>query len=117
MNFNDETELLDALNAEGTFHGKPRVRFRDYDTLRPFFSGYPLPPGSKQTVQQLENFYTHGIGATNQTEAEYRADIGQPISGDQTARWRAWQERGEGFPSTHDIPHGTPIITPKGALF
>ncbi|KUM31595.1 hypothetical protein AQ436_00195 [Arthrobacter sp. EpRS66] len=117
MNFNDEKELMEELNAEGIFFGNPPIRFRDSDTLRPFFSGYPIPPGTTRTVQSLMDFYIHGVGATSETESEYRAEIGMPVSGDQTARWRAWQERGEPFPTTHDVPRATPILKPKGALF
>lgn len=117
MKFESEQELMDALNAEGIFFGNPPIRFRDSDTLRPFFSGYPIPPKSTRTVQSLMDFYIHGKGADSKIKAEWLAEIGMPVSGDQTARWRAWQERGEGFPTTHDIPRGTPIMKPKGALF
>lgn len=117
VDFSDESTLLEALNAEGVFFGNAPIKFRDSNTLHPFFSGYPIPPKSTQTVQSLMDFYIHGKGADSKIKTEWLAEIGMPVSGDQTARWRAWQEHGMPFPTTHDVPRAMPILKPKGALF
>lgn len=76
---------------DGTARPIPDEPFHDQ------FSGYPIPPGSTQTVAEAEAWYLPRIESG---EVE-----GMPISGDQTARWGRFQdERGwKCFPRYRDI--------------
>ncbi|MGO1320812.1 MAG: hypothetical protein ACTMIK_11250 [Galactobacter sp.] len=55
------------------------------------FSGYAIPPGDERTVVEVAAYY-----AANDPEK------GQPISGDETARFHHWRATGE-WPTVNDV--------------
>lgn len=73
------------------------------DPLRVNFSGYPIPPDSTRTVAELEAFYL---------APGYKGEDGEPISGDETARFAYWRRTGH-YPRFKDLPP----IKPANALF
>lgn len=112
--------------AEGQLYGhaKPPNPTDVIAGFRPNFSGYPIPPDSRQKLHDTHDFYVNGAGyageknqAKTPEEAERRRELGLPISGDQTARWHAWQAQGKGFPTMGDIPEPVWASKPRGTLF
>lgn len=99
------------------YHGPvDRIRLDDEGLSKPLrvnWSGYGIPPSGATTVAQVEGYYLRGeaivyedgstAGAPDPADAERLAEIGEPISGDEIARFRAWQALGQGWPSFEAI--------------
>ncbi|MGP9586180.1 hypothetical protein ACT3TB_11070 [Micrococcaceae sp. AOP34-BR2-30] len=87
------------LHAEGVAHGDrlPKRSPHGLDYLQVNWSGYALiTPGPNagwrsRTVQELENYYVHGLRGQYgniSEDIERTRELGEPISGDSTARYR-----------------------------
>lgn len=109
------------LNACARLYGHHLVpkRLDPAATLNPHFSGYPVPPKHGGTVAEAEAYYVHGLpGPTGHPpdDPHLWADLGKPISGDQTARWAHWHRTGN-FPTYAELPSPAFGHKPAGALF
>jgi len=103
---NTETLLEHDVTEFGKSYGITQVKAKPGDPIQVNFSGYPVPPESKQTVSELEAYYL---------KPGCKVD-GCPISGDQSARYRYWQRSGI-FPRFRDLPEHMPTVKPSGAIF
>lgn len=90
-----------GLPDEKTGHLEPPRILDPRETLRANFSGYPACSDSRLVVE-LNKFYSDPAFAED----------GEPISGDETARFRRWHQSGW-WPTYGDIPDQKP----RGALF
>ncbi|MCZ6937126.1 hypothetical protein EJ130_02250 [Micrococcus luteus] len=96
-------------------HYTPELRRRidTRDPVHAHWSGYPIAPGSTTTVDELEAYYIRGEkgrGGHAPADVEQSREDGQPISGDESARFRLWRQSGH-WPTYQDV--GLPLAPPE----
>lgn len=83
------------------------------DPIRAHWSGYAVPPGDTTTVDELVAYYIRGEkGRAGHAPADldHARENGQPISGDETQRFRLWRQSGH-WPTYQDV--GLPLAPPE----
>ncbi|MFD9731984.1 hypothetical protein [Micrococcus luteus] len=81
---------------------------------RPHFNGYGVPPDSSTTVADLMAYYVEGKkgrAGLAPSDPERAREIGQPVCGDMTARWRSWRGPAGHWPKHEEA--GTPYPGPR----